>query len=94
VRLAARLHHSLPPGRLKTIRYEHLMSKPDEALADLSRFAGTTVQAAEIRNDARTARTRSRNRRAPAYEGSLTAEDISEIEKTAGEELRRLGYTL
>ena len=40
VRLAARLHHSLPPGQLKTIRYEYLLSKPDEALADLSRFAG------------------------------------------------------
>src|SRR6266849_2403625 len=75
VRLAARLHHSLPSGRLKTIRYEHLMSKPDEALADLSRFAGTTVQAAEIRNEARTARARSR--RAPAYEMSLTTEDIT-----------------
>ena len=63
VRLAARLHHSLPPGQLKTIRYEHLLGKPDEALADLSRFAGATVQAAEIRNEARASRTRSRGRR-------------------------------
>jgi hypothetical protein len=92
VRLAARLHHSLPSGQLKTIRYEHLLSKPDETLADLSRFAGTSVQAAEIRNEARTARTRSRNRRGPAYEASLTTEDITQIEKIAGEELRRLGY--
>jgi hypothetical protein len=94
VRLAAGLHHSLPPGQLKTIRYEHLLGKPDEALADLSRFAGTTVQAAEIRNEARASRTRSRSRRAPAHEMSLTTEDITEIEKIAGEELRRLGYTL
>jgi hypothetical protein len=94
VRLAARLHHGLPSGQLKTIRYEHLLSKPDETLADLSRFAGTSVQAAEIRNEARTARTRSRNRRGPAYEASLTTEDIIQIEKIAGEELRRLGYAL
>ncbi len=94
VRLAASLHHSLPPGALKTIRYEHLLGKPEEALADLSRFVGTTVQAAEIRNEARASRTRSRGRRAHAYEGSLTTEDVTEIEKTAGEELRRLGYTL
>ena len=40
VRLAARLHHSLPAGQLKTIRYEDLLSKPDEALAELSRFTG------------------------------------------------------
>jgi hypothetical protein len=92
VRLAARLHHSLPAGQLKTIRYEQLLSKPDEAVADLSRFAGTSVQAAEIRNEARNARTRGRGRRAPAYELSLTSEDITQIEKIAGEELRRLGY--
>src|ERR1700739_1593972 len=43
VRLAARLHQSLPPGQLKTIRYEDLLSRPDDTLAELSRFAGTTV---------------------------------------------------
>jgi hypothetical protein len=94
VRLAARLHHSLPAGQLKTIRYEHLMAKPDDALAELSRFAGTTVQAAEIRNKARGSRSRNPSRRSPAYEGSLTSEDIAEIAKIAGDELRRLGYSL
>ena len=92
VRLAARLHQSLPAGQLKTIRYEHLMSKPDEVLADLSSFTGTTVQAAEIRNEARASRGRGRARKASGYEGSLSAEDIAEVEKIAGEELRRLGY--
>jgi sulfotransferase family protein len=92
VRLAARLHQSLPAGQLKTIRYEHLMSKPDEVLADLSSFTGTTVQAAEIRNEARATRGRGRARKASGYEGSLSAEDIAEVEKIAGEELRRLGY--
>jgi hypothetical protein len=92
VRLAARLHHSLPAGQLKTIRYENLMNKPDEALADLSRFAGTTVQAAEIRNEARASQGRWRSRRTgPAQ--SLSTEETTEIEKIAGEELRRLGYS-
>jgi hypothetical protein len=92
VRLAARLHHSLPSGQLKTIRYEHMLTRPDEALADLSRFTGTTVRAAEIRDQARTARRRSGNRRGYGYEAALGAEDITQIEKIAGEELRRLGY--
>jgi len=92
VRLAARLHHSLPPGQLKTIRYEDLLSKPDEALADLSRFTGTTVPAAEIRDVARTARQRGRPRR-PAGP-SFSTEDAAQIDKLAGEELRRLGYAL
>jgi hypothetical protein len=96
VRLAAQLHHSVPAGQLKTIRFEHLMSKPEEALADLSSFAGTTVQTAEIRNHARTAggRGRGRSRRSPTYEALLSSEDITQLEKIAGEELRRLGYTV
>jgi hypothetical protein len=100
VRLAARLHHSLAAGQLKTIRFEHLMSKPEQALADLSGFAGTTVQPAEIRNHARTVtggaggRGRGRSRRSVAYESLLSSEDIATIEKVGGEELRRLGYTV
>jgi hypothetical protein len=94
VRLAAQLHQSLPAGQLKTIRYEHLMSKPEDAVGDLCRFAGTAVQAAEIRAEARASRHRSRGRRSPAWETSLSAEDITEIDKVAGEELRRLGYVL
>jgi len=94
VRLAARLHHSLPAGQLKTIRYEHLMSKPDDALAELSRFTGTTVSAAEIRDEARTTRHRGRSRRSPGRPGSPATEDAGEIDKLAGEELRRLGYAL
>jgi hypothetical protein len=90
VRLAAQLHHSLPAGQLKTIRYEQLMEEPGEVLAELGRFAGTTVASAQIRNEAR--EHHNRVRRSPAYERSLHAEEIAEIEKIAGEELRRLGY--
>jgi sulfotransferase family protein len=97
VRLAARLHHGMDAGQLKTLRYEHLMSKPDEALSDLSKFLGVTVAAAEIRNEARALRTRGRTRGASpgasAHQRSLRGQDIAEIEKVAGEELRRLGYT-
>jgi hypothetical protein len=89
VRLAALLYHSLPAGQLKTIRYEHLMEKPEEALPELNRFTGTTLASAGIREEARG---HARSRRSPAYERSLRTEDIAEIEKIAGEELRRLGY--
>jgi hypothetical protein len=94
VRLAAQLHHSVAAAQLKTIRFEHLMGKPDEVLADLSRFTGTTVQAAEIRSAARATRGRGRSRRPSGYEGSLSADGIAEVEKIAGDELRRLGYAL
>ncbi len=94
VRLAARLHHSLPAGQLKTIRYEDLMSRPDDAVDELSRFAGTAVPKAEIRNVARASRHRARSRPAPGSRGTLSARQTAEIEKVAGEELRRLGYAL
>jgi hypothetical protein len=92
VRLAARLHHSMPAGQLKTIRYEHLMGKPEDALAELSRFTGTAVSAAEIRDQARTSRHSERSRRPPGPSASLGTADSAEVEKLAGEELRRLGY--
>jgi len=90
VRLAARLHHSLPAGQLKTIRYEDLLNKPDEAVDDLSRFAGSALPAAEIRDVARTSRQRGRSRRAAVP--LLSKEDADQIDKLAGDELRRLGY--
>ena len=92
VRLAARLHRSLPAGQLKTIRYEDLMSKPEDALNELSRFAGTAVSAAEIRNEARVSRHRARSRPPAGARGALSAKQAAEIEKIAGAELRRLGY--
>jgi len=94
VRLAARLHHGLPAGQLKTIRYEDLMSRPNEALGELSRFAGTAVPTAEIRNEARTSRQRARSRPSSGFQGRLGAKQTAEVEKIAGEELRRLGYAL
>ena len=71
------------------------MGKPDEALGDLSRFAGHPP--CKRRRSATRPGPPARAAAAagpPAYELSLTTEDISEIEKIAGEELRRLGYTL
>jgi Sulfotransferase family len=91
VRLAARLHRSLPAGQLKTIRYEDLLSRPGEILAELSRFADTTVPAAEIRDVARTSRQRGHRRRPGGP--SFSTEDAAQIDKLAGEELRRLGYS-
>ena len=90
VRLAARLHHSLPADQLKTIRYESLLNRPDDTLAELSRFAGTTVSAAQVRDEARSSRQRGRARRSPGPE--LSGEDAGQVDRLAGEELRRLGY--
>jgi len=90
VRLAARLHNNLPSGQLKTVRYEDLLSRPDEAAAELSRFTGGALATAEIRDVARASRQRGRLQ-PPAT--PLSAQDAEQVGKLAGDELRRLGYT-
>jgi sulfotransferase family protein len=81
VRLAARLHREMPEGHLKTIRYEHLIKQPRAAIADLSEFAGVKLSHTLV------------PARKPAPSNLLGADQHAEIQKVAGEELRRLGYT-
>jgi hypothetical protein len=80
VRLAARLHRELQAGQLKTIRYEHLLKHPRDAISGLAEFTGVKVSHTLI--PARLASSAS----------GLTADQTTEIYKVAGEELRRLGY--
>jgi hypothetical protein len=80
IRLAARLHRELPPGHLKTVRYEHLLSRPRAAVAELSEFTGVKVSHTMI------------PARKPSSAAGLTTDQAAEIGKVAGEELRRLGY--
>jgi hypothetical protein len=81
VRLAARLHRELPADRLKTIRYEHLVKQPRDAISDLSDFAGVPLSPTYV------------PRRKTPPGNSLSSDQIAEIQKVAGDELRRLGYT-
>jgi hypothetical protein len=81
VRLAARLRRELPDGQLKTIRYEHLLKQPRDAIADLSDFTGVKLSHTLI------------PARKPAPGNTLGTDQVAEIQKVAGEELRRLGYT-
>jgi hypothetical protein len=80
VRLAARLHRELPAAQLKTIRYEHLLKQPRAAISELSEFTGVKVSHTMI------------PARKPTSGAALGTDQIAEISKVAGEELRRLGY--
>jgi hypothetical protein len=87
IRLAARLRQMMPPGQLKTLRYEDMIHKPRDAAAALTEFTGTTV-AAPVSSNHRKVKSD-----AGGWRNSLTRADIADIEKIAGAELRRLGYT-
>jgi hypothetical protein len=89
VRLAAQLRRSLPSEQLITVRYETLIERPDTTASAMSAFAGLPLAAAELR------------RPSPdqaigtgGWRRALTTEQAADVEKVAGEELRRVGYAL
>jgi hypothetical protein len=86
IRLAARLRRALPPGQLKTLRYEDMARNPGAAAAALTDFTGSTI-AAPV-----TPGTRHAKGDQNAGRRSLSYGQFADIEKVAGEELRRLGY--
>jgi hypothetical protein len=85
IRLAARLHRALPEGQLKTLRYEDMARSPGAAAAALSSFTGCAVTAPLV-PAARRKQEQNEWRRFLSYN------QLADVEKVAGEELRRLGY--
>jgi hypothetical protein len=88
IRLAARLRMALADNQLKTLRYEDVARDPRGAAAALSDFIGTKI-AAPITPTTKRAKTEQN-----AWRRSISYGQLAEVEKVAGEELRRLGYKL
>jgi hypothetical protein len=91
IRLAARLRRSLPPEQLITVRYETLLERPRETASAIATFVGTPVAAADMIEPGRPPATPIS---AGGWRRALTAEQAADVEKVAGEELRRVGYAL
>lgn len=86
IRIAARLRRALPDDQLKTLRYEDMTRDPGGTAAVLTGFTGSTI-AAPVTPSARRPR--------PEYgdwRRTLSYGQLADVEKVAGEELRRLGY--
>ena len=84
VRTMARLRSSLTAEQLTTLRYEQLIIDPRASFTALSRFIGAGVAPV-------------RAARAPAiapgaWRRLLSPAQLAEVEKVAGQELRRVGY--
>jgi hypothetical protein len=86
IRIAARLRKALPADQLKTLRYEDMARSPGVAAAALTTFTGSTIAAPVTPSTRRAALEQNEWRRTLSY-GQL-----ADVEKVAGEELRRLGY--
>jgi Sulfotransferase family len=77
---------TLPQDQLKTLRYEDMAHNPGAAATMLTDFTGTKI-AAPV-----TPATKRAKLEQNAWRRSLSYSQLAEIEKVAGEELRRLGY--
>jgi hypothetical protein len=86
IRIAARLRKELPGDQLKTLRYEDMARNPGTAAATLSEFTGSTVAAPVTPSTKRVKLEQNEWRRTLSYS------QLADVEKVAGEELRRLGY--
>jgi Sulfotransferase family len=89
VRLAARLRRSLPEEQLITVRYETLIGQPEATASAISAFAGLPLAAAELLEPSP-----GQSIGAGGWRRALTTEQAADVENVAGEELRRVGYTL
>lgn len=86
IRIAARLRKALPTDQLKTLRYEDMARSPGVAAAALTTFTGSTIAAPVTPSTKRAAVEQNEWRRTLSYS------QLADVERVAGEELRRLGY--
>jgi Sulfotransferase family len=86
VRLMARLRNTMTPEQLITLRYEEMIRRPVTAARAVSAFIGAEVSSLELQPGP-----------GPAAEpgglrGRLSPVQAAEVERIAGNELRRVGY--
>jgi hypothetical protein len=86
IRIAARLRRTLPGDQLKTLRYEDMARNPGTAAAMLTEFTRSTIAAPVTPSTKRVKLEQNEWRRILSYS------QLADVEKVAGEELRRLGY--
>ena len=84
VLISARLRREIPDEGLMTVRYEDLVADPEEVADAMSHYLGARVSPSTI--------TEQRRGAAGAWRKHLSALQVAEVEKIAGEELTRLGY--
>jgi hypothetical protein len=71
------------------VRYETLLERPSDTASAISAFVGLSLPAAALRENALPA-----SMRAGTWRRALSPDQAADVEKVAGEELRRVGYAL
>lgn len=84
VRLSARLRAQTPEDQLYTVRYEDLVNRPSRVIGSVADYLGTPVSKAALAGID--------DRGVGGWRDRLTPRQITQVERIAGAELRRLGY--
>ena len=79
----ARLRNSMSADQLTTLRYEQLIKEPRATVAAVSDFIETKISAIEIPHG---------RKQIEGWRRLLSPAQLAEIEKVAGQQLRRVGY--
>ena len=86
VRLMARLRNALSAEQLTTLRYEEMIRQPAAAASAISAFIGAEISRPELRPAP------DPGSEAGAWRRLLNPAQAAEVERVAGDELRRVGY--
>ena len=84
IRLSARLRAQTPDDQLLTIRYEDLVTRTRDILGDISDYLGQRIAKSALHGI--------RDDDIGMWQEHLTPKQVIQVEKIAGDELRRLGY--
>jgi hypothetical protein len=84
VRLSARLRTQTPDEQLYTVRYEDLVAAPGKVLDSVSGYLGAPVSKIALAD--------LDDHKVGAWRDRLTPRQVTQVERIAGAELRRLGY--
>lgn len=84
VRLSARLRSQTPEDQLYTVRYEDLVTRPVKVIDQVADYLGGPVSKVALAGAGEGG--------VGAWRDRLTPKQITQVERIAGAELRRLGY--
>ena len=79
----ARLRSSLSADQLTTLRYEQVIKEPRATAAAVSEFIETKISAIDVPHG---------RKHGEGWRRLLSPAQLAEIEKVAGQQLRRVGY--
>jgi Sulfotransferase family len=84
IRLSAKLRAQIPEEQLLTVRYEDLVTRTRESLGEISDYLGQRIAKSALHGVG--------DDDIGMWQEHLTLKQVTQVEKIAGAELRRLGY--